>query len=710
MRSHTLARSAAAGATASALSGLSAVRCAASPSTRRAISSAVSAASSARTSSQRASTPRSSSSSGQVRAQTLNPRVRALSTAAESATSADITIVGGGVAGLALACALTAPSSASSTLHNPPSIALIDAGNLERLAQWPPSSSSSSAQAPAQPTPNEERTAWENRTVSLAADNLAWFLSDSVGAAPFLRRERMWDVQAMNVSDGLTGAAIEFGSDEGGLEAAVHLSTMVEISNLQQALLKTLRERAQEGRMKITILQNTKVESIIPSPLAEHESNNPDPWPLLTLSSSSQRQQQQLRTRLLIGADGNNSPVRTYAGIRTFGHDYGQRGLVSTLRCRPGTVGHTAYQRFLPSGPIAFLPMSSSAASMVWTLPSDIARALETVHRESHSTHPALLANLINASFRLPWHSIDYLFARIQSSLSDSASTESGQRDWTWLQEAIDQRIRTTLFRSAAEVEALGGVPDDEYSASVGMGAGVHSGRAPPRIISVDERSPASFPLSLRHAEAYTGASLRGPSSSANTSPLDAFKPSQMLEGLMGAVGLLRGVGGGSERELTHPLADGHAAPPARSRTVLVGDAAHTVHPLAGQGLNQGLLDVRALSKALERAVREEGADLGLAKSLGSGGYERERWAANALWASGIDKLGQLFWVGDAGKGYTGRQGDDEGGVLRTGRGLLEKALVWGRSTGLEVLNELGPIKERMVRGAGSPTQHQQRP
>ncbi|CAD6937352.1 unnamed protein product [Tilletia controversa] len=80
----------------------------------------------------------------------------------------------------------------------------------------------------------------------------------------------------------------------------------------------------------------------------------------LRRARGEQPQHQQLCTRLLIGADGHNSPVRQYASIRTFGHDYNQRGLVGTLRCRPGTVGHTAHQRFLPSGPIAFLPVSLS--------------------------------------------------------------------------------------------------------------------------------------------------------------------------------------------------------------------------------------------------------------------------------------------------------------------------------------------------------------
>ncbi|KAK0538796.1 putative ubiquinone biosynthesis monooxygenase [Tilletia horrida] len=695
----------------------------------------------------------SSSSRRRPTPQRAAPPLRTLATAAASASpaeSADITIVGGGVAGLALACALTAPASPLSSLHTPPSITLIDAGNLDRLASWPPASSPASASASglasnssSSSSSRSDATAWENRTVSLSADNLAWLLSDAMadngsssgasGIRHFLRRDRTWDVHAMTVSDGVTGATIEFGTDEPGLADTPHLSSMVELSNLQQALLKTLRQRAEGGHARVTILQNTKVQDISPSPAADEHENNPDPWPVLTLASNTTQQPQLLRTRLLIGADGHGSPVRKYAGIRTFGHDYNQRGMVSTLRCRPGTVGRTAYQRFLPSGPIAFLPMSDSAASMVWSLPPDMARALEALQRETCTSSSSsasdlpgeLLAHLINAAFRLPWHSIDYLFSRIREFVAASrapdpaaaSGTGAAGRDWSWLQEAIDQRIRATLFRPAADVEASGGVPDEEYSASVGSGsAGSHASRAPPKVISVDARSTASFPLMLRHAEAYTGASLRTASEAANVSLLDTFKPSRVLEGLMGAAGLMRGVDSSSPSMstttggLTHPHADGHSSPPARSRTVLVGDAAHTVHPLAGQGLNQGLLDVRSLAHALGQAVWEEGADLGLAKSL-QHVYERERWGANALWASGIDKLGGLFAVGDAGRGYSASTDKVEGepGVARLGRGLVERVLVWARSTGLEVLNELGPVKERMVRGAGSPSEAQRR-
>lgn len=75
-----------------------------------------------------------------------------------------------------------------------------------------------------------------------------------------------------------------------------------------------------------------------------------------------------LRARLLLGADGAASKVRELAGIGVSEHDYGQRGLVayvSTERAHEDT----AWQRFLPTGPLALLPCGDGRCSIVWTLP-----------------------------------------------------------------------------------------------------------------------------------------------------------------------------------------------------------------------------------------------------------------------------------------------------------------------------------------------------
>lgn len=83
-----------------------------------------------------------------------------------------------------------------------------------------------------------------------------------------------------------------------------------------------------------------------------------------------------LRAELLVGADGANSAVRALAGLDWQREDYGQKGLVCVARTALPHQ-HTAWQRFMPSGPLAFLPLSEPHySSIVWTLPADRADVL----------------------------------------------------------------------------------------------------------------------------------------------------------------------------------------------------------------------------------------------------------------------------------------------------------------------------------------------
>ncbi len=82
-----------------------------------------------------------------------------------------------------------------------------------------------------------------------------------------------------------------------------------------------------------------------------------------------------LLASLLIGADGKHSAIRDYAGIHARASDYGQQALVAVVETERGHDA-TAWQRFLPTGPLAFLPLRGGRSSIVWSATTDEAQRL----------------------------------------------------------------------------------------------------------------------------------------------------------------------------------------------------------------------------------------------------------------------------------------------------------------------------------------------
>ncbi len=77
-----------------------------------------------------------------------------------------------------------------------------------------------------------------------------------------------------------------------------------------------------------------------------------------------------MRTRLLVAADGGDSGVRKRLGLAAQEHNYGHDALITTVtpeHPRPGV----AFERFTDTGPLAFLPMTESRYSVVWTARED---------------------------------------------------------------------------------------------------------------------------------------------------------------------------------------------------------------------------------------------------------------------------------------------------------------------------------------------------
>ncbi|XP_044361830.1 ubiquinone biosynthesis monooxygenase COQ6, mitochondrial-like [Triticum aestivum] len=232
-----------------------------------------------------------------------------------------------------------------------------------------------------------------------------------------------------------------------------------------------------------------------------------------------------------VGADGSKSNVRQVAGIQTTGWSYPQ----SVIIC---TVEHTiandcAWQRFLPSGPIALIPIGDTFSNIVWTMsPEEASR-----HKSMSSKDFVMSVN----------RALDFGYGPHPSSSSVDHYME---------------KLFSGIGHTAASTKECFEVP--------------------PRAIGlIFERM--AFRLSMMHSHDYVSKGL-----------------------------------------------------------ALVGDAAHTVHPLAGQGVNLGFGDAAALAKVISEGV-SIGANIGDLSLLSW--YENDRKTANVAMAAVLDGFQKMYSV-----------------------------------------------------------------
>ena len=90
-----------------------------------------------------------------------------------------------------------------------------------------------------------------------------------------------------------------------------------------------------------------------------------------------------LAAPLVVAADGAQSSLRRMVGIETFGHDYRQSGIVTTIGHELDHAG-TAYEHFRPAGPFASLPLPGGhRSSLVWTEATDAVDRIKAMSPEA---------------------------------------------------------------------------------------------------------------------------------------------------------------------------------------------------------------------------------------------------------------------------------------------------------------------------------------
>ena len=120
----------------------------------------------------------------------------------------------------------------------------------------------------------------------------------------------------------------------------------------------------------------------------------------------------ELRPRLLVGAEGQRSQVRSWAGLEGHSEAYPQRALVVCIR-RPVEAADSAWQYFTPEGALAYLPLTANRVSLVCYRPPPVVEALQALDdgalsAELKALYPAELGEIEaiegRASFSLQRH------------------------------------------------------------------------------------------------------------------------------------------------------------------------------------------------------------------------------------------------------------------------------------------------------------------
>ena len=231
---------------------------------------------------------------------------------------ADVLVIGGGIAGLTLGCALGGAGVA---------VALVEPRPLALLTA----------------------AVFDGRTTAVAAGSQAALAAIGVWPAMAAEAQPILDIR---VSDGHSPLFLHYDHREVGAEA---LGYIVENRVIRGVLLDYL-----SNLPNVTLVAGRHVARLDRDAALARATLDDDTF---------------IEARLAVATDGRNSPTRRAAGIETTAWGYRQIGIVCMVHHEIDHCG-VAQEHFLPAGPFAILPMTGRRSSIVWTERADLAPAL----------------------------------------------------------------------------------------------------------------------------------------------------------------------------------------------------------------------------------------------------------------------------------------------------------------------------------------------
>lgn len=239
----------------------------------------------------------------------------------------DLAIVGGGLVGASLACAL-APLGVSMVL----------------LEAVPP-------RVAAQP-------GYDDRTLALSASSCR--ILQGIGVWPLIEQD-VTPIRKIYVTELNRPGRVELDARELGLSCFGHVA---EARVLGAAMLRSLPRLP-----GVNFVYPARLKSL------EHTGHG------VRLSVQGADGDAVFAARLVVGADGADSLVRAALGIEVDRHDYGQTAVICNVTPRQAHGGR-AFEMFTPTGPFALLPHVSDRCGLVWCVASAAAEALMQLPEE----------------------------------------------------------------------------------------------------------------------------------------------------------------------------------------------------------------------------------------------------------------------------------------------------------------------------------------